>query len=58
MYQKFSFRRFLRSHKGIPKEEREFVKLLYKVMIMAELYWNLPMFLLRRFLRFHMRERM
>jgi hypothetical protein len=43
---KFSLKRFLRSHKGIPKEEREFVKLLHQVnlsagrvmSIMAELY--------------------
>ncbi|KAM0907324.1 hypothetical protein ACQ4PT_016197 [Festuca glaucescens] len=46
---KFSLKRFLRSHKGIPKEEREFVKLLHKVnlsagrvmSIMAELYGKL-----------------
>ncbi|XP_071677267.1 protein FAR1-RELATED SEQUENCE 5-like [Lolium perenne] len=46
---KFSLKRFLRSHKGIPKEEREFVKLLHKVnlsagrvmTIMAELYGKL-----------------
>jgi hypothetical protein len=46
---KFSLKSFLRSHKGIPKEEREFVKLLHKMnlsagrvmSIMAELYGNL-----------------
>ncbi|KAM0842505.1 hypothetical protein ACQ4PT_058316 [Festuca glaucescens] len=46
---KFSLKRFLRSHKGISKEEREFVKLLHKVnlsagrvmSIMAELYGKL-----------------
>ncbi|KAK1667292.1 hypothetical protein QYE76_055451 [Lolium multiflorum] len=46
---KFSLKRFLRSHKGIPKEEREFVKLLHTVnlsagrvmSIMAELYGKL-----------------
>ncbi|KAK1573101.1 hypothetical protein QYE76_008312 [Lolium multiflorum] len=46
---KFSLKRFLRSHKGIPKEEREFVKLLHNVnlsagrvmTIMAELYGKL-----------------
>jgi hypothetical protein len=46
---KFSLKRFLRSHKGIPKDERDFVKLLHKVnlsagrvmSIMAELYGKL-----------------
>jgi hypothetical protein len=33
---KFSLKRILRSHKGIPEDERELVKLL--MSIMAELY--------------------
>jgi aromatic ring hydroxylase len=28
---KFSLKKYLRSHKGIPKEEREFVKLMHNV---------------------------
>jgi hypothetical protein len=35
MLKKNSSKRFLRSHKGIPKEEREFVKLLQKVNLSA-----------------------
>jgi hypothetical protein len=46
---KFSLKRFLRSHRGIPKEERDFIRLLHKVnlsagrvmSIMAELYGKL-----------------
>jgi hypothetical protein len=46
---KFLLKKYLRSHKGIPKEEREFVKLLHQVnlsagrvmSIMAELYGKL-----------------
>ena len=46
---KFSLKRYLRSHRGIPKEEKEFIKLLHKVnlsagrvmSIMAELYGQL-----------------
>ena len=46
---KFSLKKYLRSHRGIPKEERDFIKILHKVnlsagrvmSIMAELYENL-----------------
>ncbi|XP_051205894.1 protein FAR1-RELATED SEQUENCE 5-like [Lolium perenne] len=35
MIKKFSLKKYLRSHKGIPKEERDFVKLLHKVNLSA-----------------------
>ncbi|CAM0952459.1 unnamed protein product [Alopecurus aequalis] len=46
---KFSLKRYLRSHRGIPREEKEFIKLLHKVnlsagrimTIMAEIYGRL-----------------
>ncbi|XP_051210866.1 protein FAR1-RELATED SEQUENCE 5-like [Lolium perenne] len=49
MIKKFSLKKYLRSHKGIPKEERDFVKLLHKVnlssgrvmRIMGEVYGGL-----------------
>ena len=47
---KFSMKRYLRSHRAIPREEKEFIKLLHKVnlsagrvmSIMSELYGSLP----------------
>ncbi|XP_051190098.2 protein FAR1-RELATED SEQUENCE 5-like [Lolium perenne] len=35
LVKKFSLKKYLRSHKGIPKEERDFVKLLHKVNLSA-----------------------
>ncbi|XP_051213437.1 protein FAR1-RELATED SEQUENCE 5-like [Lolium perenne] len=35
LIKKFSLKKYLRSHKGIPKEERDFVKLLHKVNLSA-----------------------
>ncbi|KAK1670173.1 hypothetical protein QYE76_058332 [Lolium multiflorum] len=35
MIKKFSLKKYLRSHKGIPKEERDFVKLFHKVNLSA-----------------------
>jgi hypothetical protein len=32
---KFSLKKYLRSHKGIPKEEKDFVQLLHKVNLSA-----------------------
>ncbi|KAK1685150.1 hypothetical protein QYE76_045998 [Lolium multiflorum] len=49
LIKKFSLKKYLRSHKGIPKEEKDFVRLLHKVSlsagrimrIMAEVYGGL-----------------
>ncbi|XP_071681037.1 protein FAR1-RELATED SEQUENCE 5-like [Lolium perenne] len=35
LIKKFSLKKYLRSHKGIPKEEKDFVKLLHKVNLSA-----------------------
>ncbi|KAM0829504.1 hypothetical protein ACQ4PT_066845 [Festuca glaucescens] len=49
LIRKFSLKKYLRSHKGIPKEEKDFVRILHKVnlsagrilMIMGEVYGGL-----------------
>jgi hypothetical protein len=35
LVQKFSLKKYLRSHKGIPKEEKDFVRMLHKVNLSA-----------------------